>query len=85
MFGELLLKARRNGDEEVLARVTSKAFSVETEVKDGLEEKIDKLLAVAKSGQMEKARIREIGVGLQNQPLPTWDKTPPQKEIESET
>ena len=53
-FGELLLKARRNEDEEVLVRVTSKASSVETEVKDGLEEKVDKLLAVANSGQMEK-------------------------------
>ena len=56
MFGELLLKARRNEDEEVLVRVTSKASSVETEVKDGLEEKVDKLLAMAKSGQMEKGK-----------------------------
>ena len=29
-FGELLLKARRNEDEEVLVRVTSKASSVES-------------------------------------------------------
>ena len=55
-FGELLLKARRNDDEEVLAKVTLKASSVETEVKDGLEEKVDKLLAVVKSGQMEKGK-----------------------------
>ena len=53
-FGELLLKARRNEHEEVLVRVTSKASSVETETKDGLKEKDDKLLAMAKSGQMEK-------------------------------
>ena len=56
MFGELLLKTRRNEDEEVLAKVTSRASSVETEVKEGLEEKVDKLLAVAKSGQMEKGK-----------------------------
>ena len=47
-FGELLMKARRNKDEEVLAKVTSKSVSVDTEIKDGLEEKVDKLLAVAK-------------------------------------
>ena len=56
MFGELLLKARRNEDEEVLAKVTSKASSIETEAKNGLEEKVNKLLAVAKSGQMEKGK-----------------------------
>ena len=56
MFGQLLLKARRNEDEEVLAKVTSKASSIETEAKNGLEEKVDKLLAVAKSGQMEKGK-----------------------------
>ena len=55
-FGELLLKARRNEDEEVLAKVTSKALSVETETKNGLEEKVDKLLTVVKSGQMEKGK-----------------------------
>ena len=50
-FGELLMKARRNEDEEVLAKETSKSVSVDTEIKDGLEEKVDKLLAVAKSSQ----------------------------------
>ena len=55
-FGELLLKARRNEDEEDLAKMTSEASSIETEVKNGLEEKVDKLLAVAKSGQMEKGK-----------------------------
>ena len=50
--GELLLKARRNEDEEMLAKVTSKSSVMETEVKGDLEEKVDKLLAVAKSGQM---------------------------------
>ena len=49
-----MLKARRNEDEEVLARVTSKASSVEPETKGGLEKKIDKLLAVAKSEQIGK-------------------------------
>ena len=39
-FGELLLKARRNEDEEVLAKVTSKALSVESEVKNDLEERL---------------------------------------------
>ena len=51
-FGELLLKARRNEDEEMLAKVTSKLSVIESEVKGDLEEKVDKLLAVAKSGQM---------------------------------
>ena len=51
-FGELLLKARRNEDEEMLAKVTSKSSVVGAEMKGDLEEKVDKLLAVAKSGQM---------------------------------
>ena len=59
MFGELLLKARRNEDEEVLAKVTSKALSVEPEVKNDLEEKVNKLLAVAKLGQMEKGKDKQ--------------------------
>ena len=50
-FGELLLKARRNEDE-MLAKVTSKSSVMESEVKGDLEEKADKLLAVANSGQM---------------------------------
>ena len=58
-FGELLLKARRNEDEEVLAKVISKALSVESEVKNDLEEKVNKLLAVAKSGQMEKDKDKQ--------------------------
>ena len=49
-FGELLLKARRNEDEEMLAKVTAKSSVMETEVKGDLEEKVDKLLAVAKLG-----------------------------------
>ena len=51
MFGELLMKVRRNEDEEVLAKVISKSVLVDTEIKDGLEEKVDKLLAVAKLSQ----------------------------------
>ena len=50
-FGELLMKARRNEDEEVLAKVTSKSVSVEAEIRNGLEKKVDKLLAVTKSSQ----------------------------------
>ena len=37
-FGELLLKARRNEDEEKLAKVTSKSSVMESEVKEDLEE-----------------------------------------------
>ena len=65
-FGELLLKARRNEDEEVLAKVTSKTLSVESEVKNDLEEKVNKLLAEVKSGQMERVKISKTGVGLQS-------------------
>ena len=50
-FGELLMKARQNEDEEVLAKVISKSVSVNMEIKDRLEEKVDKLLAAAKSSQ----------------------------------
>ena len=55
-FGKLLLKARRNEDEEMLAKVTSKSYVMEPEVKGDLEEKVDKLLAVAKSGQMSNGK-----------------------------
>ena len=58
-FRELLLKARRNEDEEVLAKVASKALSVESKVKNDLEEKVNKLLAVAKSGQMGKGKDKQ--------------------------
>ena len=34
-----------------MAKVTSKSVSVDVEIKNGLEEKVDKLLAVAKLGQ----------------------------------
>ena len=47
-FGGLLLKARRNEDEEILAKVISKSSLKETEVKGDLEEKVDQLLAVEK-------------------------------------
>ena len=55
-LGELLLKARRNEDEEILAKVTSKSSVIETEVKGDLKEKVDKLLAVAKLGQMDNGK-----------------------------
>ena len=51
-FGELLLKAKRNEYKEILVKVTSKSSVIESEAKGDLEEKVDKLLAVAKSGQM---------------------------------
>ena len=51
-FGELLLKARRNEDKEMLVKVTSKSSVMESEVIGDLDKKVDKLLAVAKSGQM---------------------------------
>ena len=50
-FEELLMKVRQNEDEEVLAKVTSKSILVDAEIKNGLEEKVDKLLAVAKWNQ----------------------------------
>ena len=55
-FGELLLKAWRNEDEEMLAKVTSKSSVIESEVTGDLAEKVDKLLAVAKSEQMDNGK-----------------------------
>ena len=76
----MLLKARRNEDEEVLANVTLKASSVETEVKDGLEEMVDKLLAVAKSGQMEKGKDkRDRSTTPKSTPTNLEQNTPPPK------
>ena len=59
-FGDLLLKARRNEDEEILAKNMSKASLIGSSEKGDLEEKVDKLLAMAKSGQMngEKDKSR---------------------------
>ena len=51
-FGELLLKARRNEDEEMLGKVTSKSSVVEAEMKRYLEENMDKILVVAELGSM---------------------------------
>ena len=76
-FGELLMKARRNKDEEVLAKVTSKSVSVDTEIKDGLEEKVDKLLAAAKSSQynIEKGK-RDSGQTPKQIPTNSRQNTP---------
>ena len=60
-FGELLLKVRRNEDEEMLAKVTSKLLMIETKVKGDSEEKVDKLLAVAKSGQIGNGKDKRDG------------------------
>ena len=82
-FGELLLKARRNEDEEVLAKVTSKASSVETEAKESLEEKVEKLLAVAKSGQMEKGKDkRDRSRTPKSTPTNSEQNTPMKKDRE---
>ena len=82
-FGELLLKARRNEDEEVLARVTSKASSVETEAKDGLEEKVNKLLAVAKCGQIEKGKDkRDRSRTAKSTPTNSGQNTPTKRDRE---
>ena len=51
-FGDLLLKARRNEDEEMLAKIMFKASLIGSSEKGDLEEKVDKLLAMAKLGQM---------------------------------
>ena len=84
-FGELLLKARRNEDEEMLAKVTSKSSVMETEVKGDLEEKVDKLLAVAKSGQMGNGKDKRDKSRTLNQPPLIQGKGLPQKEIVSKT
>ena len=80
-FGELLMKARRNEDEEVLAKVTSKSVSVDTEIKDGLEEKVDKLLAVAKSSQynVEKGK-RDSGQTPKQTPTNSRQNTPTKRD-----
>ena len=84
MFGELLLKARRNEEEEVLVRVTSKASSVETEAKDGLEEKVYKLLAVAKYGQMEKGNDkRDRSRTPKSTPTNSGQNTPTKRDSET--
>ena len=80
-FGELLMKARRNKDEEVLDKVTSKSVSVDTEIKDGLEEKVDKLLAVAKSSQynVEKGK-RDSGQTPKQTPMNSRQNTPTKRD-----
>ena len=64
MFGELSMKVRQNEDEEILAKVTSKSISVHAEIKNGLEEKVDKLLAVEKSSQYSIEKEKRIVVTL---------------------
>ena len=80
-FGELLMKARRNEDEEVLAKGTSKSVSVDTEIKDGLEEKVGKLLVVAKSSQysLEKGK-RESGQTPKQTPTNSRQNTPTKRD-----
>ena len=80
-FGELLMKARRNEDEEVLAKVTSKSVPVDMEIKDGLEEKVDKLLAAAKSSQynVEKGK-RDSGQTLKQTPMNSRQNMPTKRD-----
>ena len=80
-FGELLMKVRRNEDEEVLAKVTSKSVSVDTEINDGLEEKVDKLLAAAKSSQynVEKGK-RDSGQTPKQTPTNSRQNTPTKRD-----
>ena len=80
-FGELLMKARQNEDEEVLAKATSKSVLVDEEIKNGLEEKVDKLLAVAKSSQysVEKER-RDSGHTLKQNPTNSRQNTPTKRD-----
>ena len=80
-FGELLMKARRNEDEEVLAKVTSKSVLVDAEIKNGLEEKVDKLLAVAKLSQysIEKEK-RDSGHTPKQTPTNSRQNTPTKRD-----
>ena len=75
-FGELLLKARRNEDEEMLSKVTSKSSVVESNMKGDLEEKVEKLLAVAKSGHIGNGKDKREP---QNLLLLIKDKDPHEK------
>ena len=81
MFGELLMKARQNEDEEVLAKVTSKSASVDVEIKYGLEEKVDKLLAVAKLSQysVEKEK-KDSGHTPKQTPTNSRQSTPTKRD-----
>ena len=45
----------------MLAKVTSKSSMIETKAKEDLEEKVDKLLAVAKSGQIGNGKDKRDG------------------------
>ena len=60
-----------------MAKVTSKSVSVDGEIKNGLEEKVDKLLAVAKSIQysVEKGK-RDSGHAPKQTPTNSRQNTP---------
>ena len=69
----------------MLAKVTSKSSVMETEVKGDLEEKVDKLLAVAKLGQMGSGKDkRDKSRTPKSTPL-ILGKELPQKEIVKKT
>ena len=75
------MKARRNEDEEVLAKVTSKSLSVDAGIKNELEEKVDKLLAVTKLSQFSaKKEERSNGHTPQQTPTKSRQNTPTKRD-----
>ena len=85
-FGELLMKVRQNEDEEVLAKVTSKSVLVDAEIKNGLGEKVDKLLAVAKLSQYSiKKEARDSGHTLKQTPTNSRQNTPTKRDRDMRT
>ena len=64
-----------------MAKVTSKSISVDAEIKDGIEEKVDKLLAVVKSSQysVEKEK-RESGHTLKQTSTNSRQNTPTKRD-----
>ena len=64
-----------------MAKVTSKSISVDVEIKNGLEEKVDKLLAVAKLSQysVEKGK-RDSGHTSKQTPTNSRQNTPTKRD-----
>ena len=64
-----------------MAKVTSKSVSVDAEIKNELEEKLDKLLAVAKSSQYSvKKEERDSGHTLKQTPTNSRQNTPTKRD-----
>ena len=66
-----------------MAKVTSKSILMDAEIKNGLEEKVDKLLAVAKLSQYSVEKEKGIVVTLQNKPPLIQGRIHQQREIET--